>query len=124
MARTVATLCLTKSKELGINHCKLPLHRVKDFEGRHCLNIDAVFKMLLRFQDQEEKWDDIMDEEMPNRNRQSKKTKNQRRRKAAAQAKQTKNENKIESTHDTQKKVETMKTPMFVPRSLHSKQAK
>ena len=78
----VKDLTLNRAKELGIRHCKLPLDRLKDISGRKCLNIDNVFNMLLKFQDDEQKWDDIMDKEVPNRNRKSSKSKKQRRKKS------------------------------------------
>merc|ERR1712129_190561 len=72
-------LTLNRAKDLGIRHCKLPLHRLQDLAGRPCLNINAVFNMLVRFQDDSEKWEDVMNDEMPNRNRKSAQNKRQRR---------------------------------------------
>ena len=95
-------LTLNRAIQLGIRHCKLPLHRLSDLAGRPCLNINTVGNLLLRFQDDEEKWEDVMDSEMPNRNRKSAKNKKQRRSKPGQENEEEKNVQK----------------PMFTPRSL------
>lgn len=74
-------LALDRAKSLGIGHAKLPLHLLPDITGRRCLNIDAVFRILVRLQDTEQKIADILDQEVPNRNRKAKPSKNERRRK-------------------------------------------
>eukprot|EP01083_Nonionella_stella_P228132 808753_1 len=79
-------LTINRAKALGIRHCKLPLHRLKGLEGRHCLNVNAVFKMLVRFQNTDEQWDHIMEQEIPNRNKPSTKPRKQRRNQKGTQA--------------------------------------
>ena len=77
----VKELTLNRAKELGIKHCKLPLDELPDMSGRQCLNINAVFNMLLQFQNEDKLWIDVMNENMPNRNRNTSNSKKQRRRK-------------------------------------------
>ena len=135
-------LTLARANRLGIKHCKLPLNRLKDMSGRQCLNINAVFKMLLRFQDEDENWDDIMDQVIPNRNRQSAKPKKQRRgrikkkgtdKQKAKDIKNNDNNNNnnndnnnhnINNDDKNKNNKDRDKPLMFMPRSLHLKQAK
>lgn len=80
-------LTLDRAKDLGIAHCKLPLHLLPDITGRRCLNVDAVFRILLRLQDTGESMIRILDSEVPKRNRKSTPSKNERRRCAETEEK-------------------------------------